>query len=237
VTTLLPSAREVDIAPNQRFALGGKTRSGKTRMAMLLASILVPLGQSDWECWWIDTKNDPKDIAAVREWGFEVPRKDIGGLWKRKSSPHKLFIVRDNQYEVTQDIFYRAYNQRGVLVVVDEYVQVIKSQQQAGPALLDIFQRGGGLDVGIIGLTQEPVYIPRQLFSQATHQMLFAVSYPYDVAYFQGLYEDYENPIRKGDPKGFYHIAVDLDGQGAYYSHQREWFDKVVQGERKSGWA
>jgi hypothetical protein len=228
-------AREVDIAPNQRFALGGKTRSGKTRFAMFLSSLLVPDGQDDWEAWWVDTKNDPKDIAAVQEWGFQPARsKTRSPLWKRKTGPRKLFVVRDNVYDRSQEIFDKAYNQRGVLVIVDEYVQVVKSSQVAGPSLLNIFQRGGGLDVGVIGLTQEPVYIPRQLFSQATHQFLFSVTYPYDISYFQTLYEDYESPISRGDDKGFFHVAVDLDGKAAYYKHQRDWFERVVTKERSA---
>ena len=196
---------------------------------MFLASLLVPVNDY-WEAWWIDTKNDPKDIAAVQEWGFELARNNTrSALWHRKTGNKKLFVVTGDPYNQCEQIFEKAYHQRGVLVIVDEYVQVVKSSANTGPALKDIFQRGGGLDVGIIGMTQEPVYIPRQLFSQATHQFLFSVTYPYDISYFQTLYEDYESPISRGDDKGFYHVAVDLDGKAAYYKHQRDWFEKTLE--------
>lgn len=236
--------REIDIAPNQRFANIGKTRCGKTAFSMALSGLLVPM-QSDWEAWWIDTKHDPKDIAALYEWGYSttVPKT---GFWNRlwqpeKPSPRRLFIA--NSKGEAQDIVGRAYDKRGVLVIVDEYTEVVQSQQNPGEELLDVFTRGGGVDVGLIGHTQEPVYVPRQLLSQATHQFLFNVSYPYDIQYLQGLFQAYIRPTRLPveDPDnwghtsrqehshGFYHIAVDYDGEGEYFRNMYQWF-KTIQG-------
>ncbi len=222
--------REVDISPNQRFALIGKTRSGKTAFGMSLAGLLVPRTRKlaeGWEAWWLDTKGDPKDIAALHEWGFtEKP--------DRKSA-RRLFLVRDDPkgtrnrkmaWEKAQDIFANAYAQGGVLVIVDEYVQVVKSDRMAGDDLLNIFQRGGGLCVGLIGMTQEPVFVPRQLISQASHQFLFNVSFVRDVEYLQGMFEEYVKPVDLGDSHGFFHVAVDYDGQAQYYPNQYEWADQ-----------
>lgn len=239
--------RQIDIAPNQRYGIVGKTRSGKTLFAIALASLLVPYNSKTWEAWWIDSKDDPKDLEALHQWGFRkanLTKKRSLGLWKPDpESPRKIFYLRGgNIHEQAEEIFDKAYNKRNVLVIVDEYVQVVKSSQVAGEHLLNIFQRGGGIGVGLIGLTQEPVYVPRQLLSQATHQFLFNVSYPRDVAYLQDLYEHYIRPMRlpievperwgnttRQDHKhGFYHVAVDYDGEAAYFKNQFDWFKRVA---------
>jgi energy-coupling factor transporter ATP-binding protein EcfA2 len=251
VEQILPQLehREIDIAPNQRYGFVGKTRSGKTWFAMALASILVPHDSKEWEAWWIDTKDDPKDIKSLGQWGFQIdnPKANKGafGLWRpNKPNPRRLFLVRGGDiHEKVEEVVHRAYNQRGVLLIIDEYVQVVKSSQVAGKELLNVFQRGGGVDVGLIGLTQEPVYVPRQLLSQATHQFLFNVSYPYDIQYLQGMYTGYirptklpvEDPEKWGNTQrsdhshGFYHVAVDYDGEGKYFQNMHQWY-KTLEG-------
>ncbi len=237
--------RLIDIAPNQRFAEVGKTRSGKTKHAMALASILVPRESKDWQAWWIDTKNDPKDWKSLQEWGFTVrqPKKKMFGLWRpEKVSPRRLIVINNRKpYEEAEDIIGTAYETGGIVLIIDEYVQVVKSAQSAGEQLLNVFQRGGGKDVGLIGCTQEPVYVPRQLLSQATHQFLFNVSFPRDIQYLQEMYSGYIRPTRlpyedstkwghterQDHLHGFYHVAVDYDGEGHYFQNQYQWFKTI----------
>lgn len=220
--------RNVDISPNQRYALVGKTRSGKTTLGMALACMLVPFYAKDadgWEAWWIDTKGDTRDLASLNEWGFyEKPKKTSRRLFTVRNDPRDA-KKRQLAWEKAQDIFDAAYEQQGVLVIVDEYVQVVRSQINAGEPLLNIFQRGGGLDVGLIGMTQEPVYVPRQLISQASHQFLFNVSFPNDIRHLKRMFLEYEPPLYKGmdHSHGFFHVAVDFDGKGKYYKNQYDW--------------
>jgi hypothetical protein len=228
----MPS-RTPDIAFNQRVAGVGKTRSGKTTGAILLGSILVPWNnfkpkKEDLEIWWADTKHDPRDLEMLFKWGF---RDDP----KTKSNYRLFHIDRDGkkkQWEIAQDFFAKAYNNAGILVVVDEYRQVVPNTVSAGDDLLDVFTRGGGLGVGIIGLTQEPVYVPRQLLSQATHQFFFDLSYPNDIKRVREFYEPYRRPLLSGDKHGFYHVAVDYDGYGVYYKHVKEWIESNALLER-----
>lgn len=216
------------MAPWERYALVAKTGAGKTTTGTVLASKLVPATKREakgWQAWWIDTKGDPKDFARLYNWGFRV-----GG-----DQPRKIFVVRDTGsgptiHEQTEAICAAALRRHGVLVIVDEYVHVVKNQQQAGTQLLNVFQRGRGLDVGILGFTQEPVFIPRQLISQASHILLGDLSYPKDIDRAKEYIPEYDRPPHK---HGFYHGAIDYDGEWTYWANVQSWMkafalDKVA---------
>lgn len=225
------------LRPQDRYAFIGKTRSGKTALAMVLAGTFARTLPPPWEVHWIDTKNDPKDIKALRSWGFRnwASAKDrspeSGGLanafyhvLKSKDSKGNNISVVDQ----AQAIFAMLYQQRNVIVVVDEYVQVVYSVRDAGDDLLNIFQRGGGVNVGLIGLTQEPVYVPRQLISQATHICLLSLNYQNDIKIAKNICPVYVPPNKVGDPHGFYWSWVDGSGEWDYYKNQRIWYDSVL---------
>jgi hypothetical protein len=220
-----------NLRPNERYAFVGKTRSGKTALAMVLAGTFARTLPEPWQVWWLDTKGDPKDLAALRRWGFRNAAStkdrgpDSGGL---KNAIY--FIVDSSKGDVVmqaQAIFKMAYQQKHVIVVIDEYVQVVESSRNAGSALLDIFQRGGGRNVGVIGLTQEPVYVPRQLISQATHICLLSLNYAHDIKYAKNLCPIYESPNKIGDPYGFYWSWIDGHGEWDYYQNQSIWYEQL----------
>ena len=224
------------LRPNERYAFVGKTRSGKTALAMVLAGTFARTLPPPWEVWWVDTKGDPSDIAALRRWGFRngVSKKDrspeAGGLKNAlyfRIESHTKTGDELNVPDQAQAIFAQAYSRKHVLVVVDEYVQVVYSKVTAGSALMDIFQRGGGRQVGLIGLTQEPVYVPRQLISQATHVCLLSLTYQADIKYVKNLCPVYVPPNKVGDPYGFWWSWVDGHGEWDYYKDQSVWFDKL----------
>ena len=120
-----------------------------------------------------------------------------------------------------------AYNRTKVLVVIDEYAQVVLSRQNPGKALLNLFQRGGGRKSGLMGLTQEPVFIPRQLISQATHIAIFSLTYDYDIKYARRICPEYQVPLEMGDPHGFWWSWVDGRGDWQYYPNQSAWYEKA----------
>lgn len=220
--------------PNERYAFVGKTRSGKTALAMVLAGTYARALDPPWEVWWIDTKNDPKDLAALRRWGF----RNAMSLEDRETSavPNAVYFrvpSKDEEgYDIStvmqvQYILSMAYERGHIIVVIDEYVQAVPSKRSAGSALLDVFQRGGGKNVGIIGLTQEPVDVPRQLLSQATHLVLFTLTYEYDKQYITKMVKEYEPPIKMGEPHGFWWKWVDGDGEVTFFPNQKQWYDTV----------
>lgn len=219
------------LRPQDRYCLIGKTRSGKTALAMVIAGTFARILEPPWQVWWVETKHDPKDIQALRKWGFTNAASDSD----RQNSNIKnalYFIVESgvgglSVVEQAQNIFRQAYERKHVIVVVDEYVQVVPSQQSAGAALLDVFQRGGGRNVGLIGLTQEPVYIPRQLKSQATHLVLLSLTYDTDIDHVHKMVRQYTNPLDKGDPYGFYWKWADGGGEVVYWPNQNAWYQQL----------
>lgn len=224
------------LKPNERYAFVGKTRSGKTALAMVLAGTFARTLPYPWEVWWIDTKNDPADLAALRKWGFRNAMSaqdrapESGGLrnalYFRIES--KEGAPEDDVVNQAQAVFAAAYRKKKVLVVIDEYVHVVYSRVSAGKALLDIFQRGGGRNVGVIGLTQEPVYVPRQLISQATHVCLLTLTYDADIKYVRNICPIYEPPAKVGNKYGFYWSWVDGSaGEWDYYKDQTVWFNQL----------
>lgn len=207
------------IAPWERYALVAKTGAGKTTTGTCLACKLVPPTKQEakgWQAWWIDSKGDPKDLQRLYRWGFRIDDKE---------STRRIFVVRDSGsgpsiHEQVEAICAAALKGHGVLVIVDEYVHVVKNQQQAGTQLLNVFQRGRGLDVGILGFTQEPVFIPRQLISQASHILLGDLSYPKDIERAREYIPEYDRPPNK---HGFYHGAIDYDGEWSYWPNVQAW--------------
>lgn len=225
------------LKPNDRFAVVGKTGSGKSQFAMVLAGTFAATLPAPWEVWWMDTKGDSGDIAALRKWGFRngASKKDQepegggqrGALYWKVESTDRHGNHLDTRDQV-QHLLRVAYERGHVVIVIDEYTQVVISSQNPGSALLDVFTRGRGKDVGLIGLTQEPVYVPRQLLSQASHMVLFSLSFPNDVKKIKEIYPEYRSPMTLGDPYGFYWGW--LDGpvvEWRYYRNQQAWYQSL----------
>lgn len=225
------------LKPNDRFAFVGKTRSGKTQLAIVVAGTFARILPRPWEVWWIDTKNDSNDIEKLREWGARNAASEEDQQTTTIPQFKYFYVVESDTaerhdpgtVEQVQAICRMAYQRQKVLVCIDEYTQAVPSDRNPGPALRDIFARGGGRNVGIIGLTQEPVYVPRQLLSQATHQFLFSVSYEYDKDYLRKISKAYRNPQEEmGDSWGFWYRWVDGGTPTEYYENQKIWYDRLT---------
>jgi hypothetical protein len=220
-----------NLSPHDRYAIVGKTGVGKTQEAIVLASFFAQGLPAPWEVWWIDTKGVEDDIKTLRSWGFcnGSSDKDMqrpGGLRNALYFMISGSTVDGVYYDtvtLAQAKMQEAYNRRNVIVVVDEYTQVCPSEQNPGYALRDIFTRGRGRNVGLIGLTQEPVRIPRMLLSQASHLALFSVTHTPDIKRLKELCPTYVPPIKQGDRYGFYWSHEDGSAQWAYYQNQKKW--------------
>lgn len=232
--------RPVILKPNDRYAFVGKSGSGKTLGSVIVASEIIPPTLQEakgWEAWAIDTKDDVDDIKRWHEWGYEdwdpfAKRNLLATVTKRQHSPRRLIRVpfTENDPEMTsakvQALCNRAMQRSCVLLVIDEYSHVCPSSRNAGAGLRHVFQRGRGRNVGIIGCTQEPVDVPRQLLSQASHIFLFALTYPNDIKRVQEIYRPYVPP----SDFGFFHSWIDTPGlvQWQYYKNIGEWHAQLA---------
>jgi energy-coupling factor transporter ATP-binding protein EcfA2 len=236
----------VELSPADRYALIGKTGSGKTTFACVLATTVVPpeLQAHDWEVWWLDSKGDPKDIARLQKLGYvegdcATGRVKNQGMFRRERHGLLYFRIRERGdlsiVEQAQHLIRLAMKRRRVLVVVDEYTQIILGARSAGRALDDLFTRGRGLGIGVIGCTQEPVDIPRKLLSQAAHLCAFDLSYPRDIDYMKQYIKAYTRPPRS-ERHAFWHLWLDGDAIPRYYPSLRAWRSRVlVEGTAQDG--
>ncbi|MGH3238681.1 MAG: hypothetical protein ACRDOH_36585, partial [Streptosporangiaceae bacterium] len=211
------------LRPNDRYAIIAKSRAGKTALAAVIAGTFARALSPPWEVWISETKHDPADVAMFRKWGARnaASERDLAS----SALPNfKYFVLeKDGDKSVVdqvQDLCEAAYARKHVLLVLDEYVSSVPSTRSAGESLLNVFQRGGGRNVGLIGLTQEPVYVPRQLISQATHLFIMSLTFNHDIVYVRKLNPAYVPPIKMGDPYGFYYQYIDGGGELVYYPNQ-----------------
>ena len=215
--------------PSMRYALLGKTGSGKTLFALVLISLLVPMDAEGWECWWCDTKDYPPDLDMLHEWGFRER-----GTKTAELTPRKLIKLRGTDTEVVeqaQAVAREALERTAVLLVYDEWNHVVVSTQRAGPGI-ERAQKSGRGKIGLLGGVQEPVLTPRVLFSQASVLALFNLTHRGDIEIAQKLCPFYapnwpksdEDPLP--DPHGFWLKWLDghgRDGRWAYWPSVQEW--------------
>jgi energy-coupling factor transporter ATP-binding protein EcfA2 len=216
------SSSKTVIAPNQRFAIIGKSGCGKTLFTIVLACLLVAKDDPDWQIWWLDSKNTPADHDRLYQWGFT---RDLSNPSQRKL----IFCHDETDTKVAEQANYwcvQALKRHNVLVVIDEYSHACVSSRRTGNGIAGIHKRGRGLNVGIIGETQEPCTVPRLLFSQALHVIVFDVAYPLDIAKVREFCPIYER-APKGYPHGFWWGAVETQTDWAYHPHVRAWYASV----------
>lgn len=211
------------LSPSDRISVVGKTGSGKTVASVVIASLLVPADARKWELWWLDSKLDPKDGEMLRQWGFgrKSARKHI-----------KLDPKNGDPSSQAQAFCNAALKRKNVLIVADEYKHITVSARRAGSGIEGVHLRGRGLNVGMLGQTQEPCDIPRQLLSQASHVFLFDLTYPRDLKYAREMFPGYERPK---DRHGFYHAYIDGDATWRYYPSIAQWHDMVTGANSAAG--
>ncbi len=226
------------LKPNDRIALLGKTGGGKSLLAMVLAGTYAITLPAPWEVWWIDTKGDADDIRQLRQWGARNMASQDD--W---SSPGTLgnlgyFKLKKTIFDGSKDmgvvaqaqaIFAAAYQRGHVIIFIDEYTQVVVSARSPGSALRELFAQGRGLNIGVVGCTQEPVFIPRQLISQSTHLVMLNLTFAIDIKYVKTMFPQYVKPASKGDPYGFWWSYNDGPSEDTvtYFKSQKDWFDTL----------
>ncbi len=206
------AAAQATLSRAVRYALIGKTGSGKTYFAVALLWHLMQGASPGWKAVIVDSKGDTEDRARFARWGFMPTRlRDLGRTSERLVTVplRQGSSEKESVYQGAQALFRWAYARCRVILLVDEYTQVVRSRTDPGPGLREVFARGRGRGVGLIGCTQEPVYVPRMLLSQASHEFLFRLTFGNDIRAVRGMCPDYAPP---SNLYGFYYRWVDGPG-------------------------
>lgn len=233
------STLKLQLRANDRYAVIGKSNSGKTSFAARLAIYLkVALMQYNianpdmpqWKIVGLDTKMSDDDVELFDAMGqiTDNPQKlfikeQVGRVWQPPTERSKR-LTKEEIVLASQYIFGEAYERTHVVVYIDEYKSVVVNARDAGSNLEDIFSRGRGKRVGLIGTTQEPVYVPRQLLSQATHVFLFDLYYPRDIEVARELCPEYERPPH---PHGFFYLNTDKRHPWVYFENYQMFFQML----------
>ncbi len=179
-----------------------------------------------WRVIAVDTKRAAEDAPKFAAIG---PTTDhLGDVW-RMARPGVVFRPSWGQDSDcvgdVQALCAQAYERGHVTLYIDEYKEVVESVQRAGASLQRCFQQGRGRLVGVWGATQEPVFVPRQLLSQATHVCLFDLFYPPDQDFAASMNADWRRPP---DLHGFWYVHVDGRTGWQYYPDKRAFFGALT---------
>jgi hypothetical protein len=157
---------------DQHAVIFGCTRYGKT----YLVERLVGLRK------WVAI-HDPKAEYALR--GFRIFDsidkliRATDTASKTLKTPRVIYApnVRELRDPGAQNAFFAwGYDRGNTQIIADELNALTTGRADMPPAMLDCYARGNGRGVAIVGLTQEPVYVPGVAMTQASHRYTFYVA-------------------------------------------------------------
>lgn len=221
---------QIELSPWDRYSIAGMSGTGKTLFATVLCAVLSAQFNDHQRLLWVQTKNDPKDMARLRLWGYrQIEVRQVG----RVLDPRQFVFLKEKPGELpvneqVQRIARWGLKRRSVFLLLDEWAHGVYSTVSAGPDLKDLHKTGRGLRAGVGGLTQELAFVPRQLFSQANHKVLFRLDYGPDIKIARELYPKFDPD--KMDRYGFWHRwseGFGPAGQWRYYRDAQDWLDRL----------
>ena len=220
----------IELSPWDRYSIAGMSGTGKTSFATVLCAVLSTGFNARQRVLWVQTKDDPRDMARLRQWGYrQVAIKEVG----RHPDPRQFVFLKESPKELpvneqVQRIARWALKRKSVFLLLDEWAHGVYSTVNAGPDLKNLHKTGRGLRAGVGGLTQELAFVPRQLFSQANHKVIFRLDYGPDIKIARELHPKY-------DPEqmarhGFWHRWSEGYGEAGrwhLYESTQDWLDRL----------
>lgn len=193
---------EINIPADERTAIFGKTRSGKTYLTRHITRKIRRF-----------VALDPKN--SLGDWGLAPWDRDSRELLISGTEPVRVrvpWVAGRDPAEYWESILRVIFDSGNVLVYCDETYLLAGGARGTSypPALRDIWTAGGELGIGGISVSQRPRFIPSFVISESEHVFCFRLRLPEDrarVAEFTD--KSFEEAIPKDDPHGFIYMGVD----------------------------
>lgn len=171
----MPKTPPITIEPDHRLALVGKTQSGKTHAAGILALGIQRLLVLDGKGLLANParRRNGKYSWNLTEWesreGAKIRAKMANGEAGRLRVPAPLSGGWEPFLEW-------AYRQENITVYIDEMYAVTDGNTKPGKWLNALYTRGAELGIGVWAATQRPRNVPVIMFSEAEWKFLFRLT-------------------------------------------------------------
>lgn len=168
----------LEISPAQRVAFVGKTQSGKTYVAGILARPVRRLLVLDAKGLLSDTARQEAGLYSwhLTEWDSKEGRKTRSEMARGGPGRLRCPAPIDGNWE---GLFRWAYNLRNVLIYIDELYGVTDGTR-AKTWLRACYTRGAELKIGVWAAFQRPRDIPKIALTEAEWRFMFQLPDPDD---------------------------------------------------------
>lgn len=162
----------------EHVSIIGPTGTGKTRLALRLIEYRTQLSTS-WHSVVLGTKPRDSTLSGllrrdrwhrIREWPPAPGRRRVV-LWPRWRGPKDTPAQHDTFAAALDAMFAGG----GWCVFADE-VSYLTHQLGLTPQLEHVWQQGRSLGLSLVAATQRPAWVPRLLYSEATHVFIFRLA-------------------------------------------------------------
>lgn len=185
------------IKSNERVAIAGKTRSGKTTLARHLAKPI-------WRLLVFDSKRKLTDWNT-EPWGEESRNKLLKG---ERARVRLVPEYNQDPNPLWEEGFDFAMVIGDCTIVIDEAFSVFEKPYSVSPTARSVWTQGAEFGVGVIACTQRPAGIPLFILSESEYYFCFRLTLAKDrerMSEFMG--EEVKQYVT--DKHGFYFYSVD----------------------------
>lgn len=167
--------KPVQISPNDRLFVSGRTGSGKTTFIRFLLRSVPRYAVLDPKHTYKPPLDEADDVPIVEEFDPDLPRQVIRVPW-------------EDEPEGWDDVLNEIYEEGNRLVYVDEATLLVPTRAARHP-LGKLIRTGRERGIGVWTGTQRPKEIPSYVFTESEHILSFRLQFKDDrdkVSQFSG---------------------------------------------------